>query len=70
MPFHSCVLLSSPEGLCVAFTGGKDCTVLLPLCLAVMKSKGLSFKRLKALYVAPKNSFAEVEAFIEQSVKR
>lgn len=54
----------------MAFTGGKDCTVLLPLCLAVMKSKSLSSKRLKALYVAPKNSFTEVETFIEQSVKR
>ncbi|XP_003383452.1 PREDICTED: FAD synthase-like [Amphimedon queenslandica] len=58
------------DGLCIAFTGGKDCTVLLPLYQAVIKSKGLSYEQLKTLYVSPKNSFTEVEEFIGQTIKK
>jgi FAD synthetase len=58
------------DNLCVAFTGGKDCTVLLELYSLSLKRRGKANNLIKALYVASPNSFTEVETFIDACVAR
>lgn len=82
------LLIHRFEEVCIAFNGGKDCTVLLHLlyialtrylvCIltlytvamttytATLSRKGHSFpgKRIKALYITPKQSFNEIEEFV------
>jgi len=59
----------SPEGVSVSFNGGKDCTVLLHLVLAVKDRRNVS-QPLQAVYFRPPNPFPEVEQFIQDTVDR
>ncbi|EER19529.1 FAD synthetase, putative [Perkinsus marinus ATCC 50983] len=60
-----------PEELCLAFNGGKDCTVLLHMVDHVFRQKHSEGVPLRTLYIAdPKNdTFEEVESFIEDMQK-
>ncbi|KAF4697693.1 3'-phosphoadenosine 5'-phosphosulfate sulfotransferase [Perkinsus olseni] len=60
-----------PEELCLAFNGGKDCTVLLHMVDHVFRQKHSEGVPLKTLYIAdPKNdTFEEVESFIADMQK-
>ena len=58
-----------PEDLCVAFTGGKDCTVLLALYVALITKKK-ERHNIKALCVVPTHSFPEVDEFIDSCITR
>ncbi|XP_054285492.1 FAD synthase-like [Macrosteles quadrilineatus] len=59
----------SPSGVSVSFNGGKDCTVLLHIVLAVKDYKNIS-EPLEAVYFHPANPFPEVEHFIKDTVDR
>jgi FAD synthetase len=54
------------EGLCVAFNGGKDCTLALHLMLGVMGRRGVGCSKLTCLYIEDPDPFPEVEAFVEE----
>lgn len=61
--------LFRPEDLCVAFTGGKDCTALLALYVALITKKEERHD-IKALCVVPAHTFPEVDEFIDSCVTR
>lgn len=60
------------EETCVAFNGGKDCTVILALfhALLLKLNADLLSSKMKVLYVCPPDPFTEVEQFISQTEKR
>ncbi|PRD20716.1 UNVERIFIED_CONTAM: flad1 [Trichonephila clavipes] len=61
----------SIEAVCLSFNGGKDCTVLLHLTyLLMLQEHSEKIPRLKVLYVRSKQSFPEIEEFINLSVQR
>ncbi|GFS43349.1 FAD synthase [Nephila pilipes] len=61
----------SVEGICLSFNGGKDCTALLHLVyLSLLQEYSEKIPRLKVLYVRSKQSFPEIEEFINLSVQR
>lgn len=53
----------------VSFNGGKDCTALLHLVSAVWQRKSVS-KPIQAIYFRTLDPFPEVEAFIQDAIKR
>eukprot|EP00731_Ephydatia_muelleri_P020433 Em0013g160a len=60
------------EEMCLAFNGGKDCTVILALFHAILlkQEADLFGSKIKVLYVQPPDPFDEVEQFISQTEKR
>ncbi|KAI1285210.1 FAD synthase [Halotydeus destructor] len=56
----------------VSFNGGKDCTVLLELVYAVLKSRDKlqPTDRIQTLYFETNDSFPEIDIFVEQSIRR
>lgn len=53
----------------VSFNGGKDCTALLHLVAAVWQRKSAS-RPMQAIYFRNSDPFPEVEAFMQDAVKR
>ncbi|XP_072285042.1 FAD synthase [Pyxicephalus adspersus] len=61
----------SPEKICVAFNGGKDCTALLHLYHAAVQRRYPEHKeKLQALYIRIVSSFPEMEQFMQDTTKR
>lgn len=60
---------SSNGGLMLSFNGGKDCTALLHIVLAVKRYKGI-VTPLRAVYFRPPNPFPEVEQFVQDTQSR
>lgn len=60
------------EELCLAFNGGKDCTLILALMHALLERNGHNFSasRLKLLYVLEHRPFPETEEFVQEVVRR
>jgi FAD synthetase len=60
------------QEVCVAFNGGKDCTVMLDLLHSYLVHKGHDFsqQKLQVLYVVCSKPFPEVETFVDESVSR
>ncbi|OQR74747.1 FAD synthase-like, partial [Tropilaelaps mercedesae] len=61
-----------PHEICVAFSGGKDCTVIAYLYYAALQEyakENLTDAKQNWLYIRPHSSRPEVETFIEDSVK-
>ncbi|XP_077994187.1 FAD synthase-like [Glandiceps talaboti] len=68
---EECLKRYTLDEVCVGFNGGKDCTVLLHLFHAVVKRKYPEHKeQLQALYIQGRDSFPEVETFIQNYIKR
>ncbi|XP_035227525.1 FAD synthase-like isoform X2 [Stegodyphus dumicola] len=68
---QECVNLYKVEGICLSFNGGKDCTALLHLThLFLAKTFPTKSVRLRVLYVQSKQSFPEIEEFIQLCVQR
>jgi len=65
---EECLKRYSPEEVCVCFNGGKDCIVMLHLVWSHFQ-KHFPKTRLKTLYIKEKESFEEVDEFIEKSVE-
>ncbi|XP_022307213.2 FAD synthase-like [Crassostrea virginica] len=68
---EECLEKYSLDEICIGFNGGKDCTALLHLYQAVVKSKYPEYKeKLQALYIKSKLPFPEVEKFTQLSRDR
>lgn len=69
---EQCIDTYSINNVFLSFNGGKDCTLLLHLIMAVIKHKNLLRKdeKLLAVYFKIDDSFPEVETFVQDSVKR
>ncbi|KAG8274132.1 FAD1 flavin adenine dinucleotide synthetase [Homalodisca vitripennis] len=59
----------SGDSLMLSFNGGKDCTVLLHIILAVWQQLGIPGS-LQTVYFRPANPFPEIERFIADTVDR
>lgn len=57
------------DDIFVSFNGGKDCTALLHLVAAVWQRKSVS-RPIQAIYFRTLDPFSEVEAFIQDAIKR
>jgi FAD synthetase len=66
---EECVAQYKSGEICLAYNGGKDCTVLLHLLHAVLTRKGREGK-IKVLYISSENPFKEVDTFIKESIER
>eukprot|EP00088_Acartia_fossae_P017360 TRINITY_DN19846_c0_g1_i5.p1 TRINITY_DN19846_c0_g1~~TRINITY_DN19846_c0_g1_i5.p1 ORF type:complete len:513 (+),score=71.65 TRINITY_DN19846_c0_g1_i5:57-1595(+) len=64
---QDCFKRYTPEEVSVCYNGGKDCIVMLHLVHAFFKANYPESK-LKSLYIKEKNTYAEVETFIKESV--
>ncbi|CAG8594534.1 9555_t:CDS:2 [Ambispora leptoticha] len=62
------------NGLALSFNGGKDCTVLLYLYSAALykfsQKSGEKIPKIQSVYITNLNPFAEVDAFVEESIHR
>ncbi|CAG8462920.1 6340_t:CDS:2 [Ambispora gerdemannii] len=62
------------NGLALSFNGGKDCTVLLHLFSAALykftQKFGEKIPKIQCVYITPPNPFAEVDTFVEESIRR
>jgi FAD synthetase len=65
---EECLKRYSAEEICVAFNGGKDCTVLLHLFAAMLRNNHPDCK-IKTLYIKKGNQFTEAEDFIAKMAK-
>lgn len=54
----------------MSFNGGKDCTVLLHLVIAVMNSLKIPVNKLLVIYFRSPHEFPEVSDFIKEVVNR
>ncbi|XP_002154824.1 FAD synthase isoform X1 [Hydra vulgaris] len=60
----------SEEEVCIGFTGGKDCTVVLHLMLAYLKQRfNYEFPKVTGLYLKGADPFPETEKFIDECQK-
>jgi FAD synthetase len=59
-----CIQAHRPEEISLSYNGGKDCLVLLILILACLPAPTSA---LQAVYIAPPDSFPEVEDFVASS---
>jgi FAD synthetase len=66
----TCVAGYSLEEISLSYNGGKDCLVLLILLLCGLATyeKGPLPKALHSVYIISKHPFAEVDAFVNESV--
>jgi FAD synthetase len=65
---ESCIERYGLENIFVSFNGGKDCTVLLHLVLAVIKKKYAQYTQpIFCLYVQSESPFPEQDEFIQHS---
>ncbi|CAF5108233.1 unnamed protein product, partial [Rotaria sp. Silwood1] len=70
---EQCLTIYTPNQIAVAFTGGKDCTVVLHLFSLVLSKKLLHSNKkplFRALFIHNKPQFDDVLQFIDESVKR
>ncbi|KAI9240445.1 MAG: hypothetical protein BYD32DRAFT_408466 [Podila humilis] len=73
-----------PEGISLSFNGGKDCTVILHLFVAVLyklhgsgsesastsTNTSQQMARIPSIYVTHKNPFGQVERFVDDEIER
>ena len=67
------LVMYSEEEVCVAFNGGKDCTVLLDLLKRCLRRSGSGPERLRRvllLYLRTGDTFPEMERFIRETSER
>lgn len=59
------------EGICVGFSGGKDCTILLHMVYAVLQKQCArqDKPKIQCLFMHGKNSWPDTVSFIEKSAK-
>lgn len=65
---EQCLLKSNSKQTCISFNGGKDCCVVLYLYFAVAVRLGYAFP-LNVVIINIKNSFEEMDNFIEKEIK-
>eukprot|EP01110_Echinostelium_bisporum_P004005 TRINITY_DN19826_c0_g1_i1.p1 TRINITY_DN19826_c0_g1~~TRINITY_DN19826_c0_g1_i1.p1 ORF type:complete len:224 (-),score=-3.11 TRINITY_DN19826_c0_g1_i1:118-789(-) len=54
------------EEVALSFNGGKDCCVLLQLLYTAITKRGYDIGKLKVLYFSIRDSFGEVDKFVEE----
>lgn len=58
------------ESVALSFNGGKDCTVLLHLVVAVVSRLGCVKKPLPTVFITYPNPFPHVDAFVKACIRR